>query len=284
MCLIVAKPKGVCLPEYEKMEEWFVTHPDGFGLAFRYGGRVRILKGAMTVEQIFPLLAMMQAYLGKTKPRDVDIIFHFRQATNGQAIPANCHPFPLTKEESAQASLDTLTACAIAHNGMIWSPTILVNNCLEGYGDYAEGIGFLSSGIQNIASNKTDTQEFIEEYMVGLGESLWNPTVQKLIEAYTNSKFALLSKRGITLIGKFIKEDGYWYSNGGYKPAATSIIQLETLCGQAIDENSCDGCGAYDSSLYYGPDDTVTKVCYSCFQVFYNRRPEAEELVMQYQK
>ena len=259
MCLIVTKPKGKSLPVAEQFNFWFKGHPDGFGLAFLHQKKVRILKGALSVERMFELLAKMKEYLDKTKPEDVDMIFHFRQATNGSISPKNCHPFPITDNQEDLASLDILTDCALAHNGIIFNYD----------GDsYPYGL----EGNTEDSLDKTDTQQFIEDYLVGMGDSLWNPSVQDLIADFTDSRFAFLSERGITYIGDFSEENGYKYSNGGYK--GTMINQLTLEHGEA----TCLLCGTDKSPLYF-VDEDLTILCASCLRQLEGVEPNEENEV-----
>lgn len=267
MCLIVTKPQGSRIPKGKKFRRWFDSYPDGFGLAFPYQGRIRILKGAMNQAGMFALLDKMRHCLGN--PQDVDIIFQFRAAVTGRVSPRFCHPFPVTKNQEELDSLDVLTDCALTHNGVIY--------------DYA----VLSRSLGDI----NDAQEFIKDYLVDMGDSLWNPAVQKLIEEYTVSKFALLSARGITYIGNFIEDNGCLFSNGGYKPEANVGKRYargygSEECDDYWTEKSpsvhihkelhteggcqCDFCQGYHPVVYHLTGDKHNKdyqsvVCFDCF-------------------
>ncbi len=271
MCLIVAKPHGVRMPSNNNLARWFKSHPDGFGLAYLDEGKVRIIKGAMDIKGVKRIVKTMRKGLGKTSPKDIDVIFHFRQATNGVISMSNCHPFPVSSDQAELASLDTNCEIAIAHNGIIW-----------GVGDkynYNNPIGF-----------KTDTQEFIEDYITQLRDALWNKAVQGLIEAATSSKFVLLSNRGLTYIGKFVEDGGLFYSNQGYKlyygkpitftPSVNhNAKKYQPPYEEAADYDSptslvqCDFCQQYTSIVYGLPEDKLSGVCHGCFVVLTNRYP-----------
>uniref|UniRef100_A0A6M3LLE3 Putative glutamine amidotransferase n=1 Tax=viral metagenome TaxID=1070528 RepID=A0A6M3LLE3_9ZZZZ len=202
MCLIVTKPIGVQMPNNKDLTRYFDSHPDGFGLAFQDKGRVHILKGAMDTKEMKNLVSRMKKILGKVNPTDIDIIFHFRQATGGYIMPENCHPFPITRNLDALSSLNVVADSALVHNGIIEQHTNYYSKDTTYY--YKE-------------QEKTDTQEFIEEVLADMGKALWNPAVQKLISNYTYSKFAILTAKGITYLGDFIADNGYYYSNSSYK-------------------------------------------------------------------
>lgn len=273
MCLIVAKPKGVKMPKRKRIRDWFESHPDGFGLAFQHNGSVRILKGALTIEEAFEILDKMVYYLGSKSPREVDVIMHFRVATAGVITPANCHPFPITAEQEKLGSLDLLSENALAHNGMITG---------YGYTTYTYKGGVF--GYTEPTGTKTDTQKFIEDYLVALGKHLWLPAVQALIEKCTSSKFAILSNIGIVYIGQFIEENGLKFSNIGYKanPANAPMVAYKPFGVYNQDEvaqwNTCCSCLSETDLLYSIPGDE-SEVCASCFSRYVGRFPEVEERV-----
>ena len=282
MCLIVTKPKGVPLPKRKLFKQWFDSHDDGFGLAFtKPNGKAHILKGAMTEKEMITLLSRLPSLLNGQKAADVAMIFHFRQATDGSVTPANCHPFPISKKEKVLASLDVETNCALVHNGIVW--------------DYA------SAGYPNL-TGKTDTQRFIEEILADLGGNLFSLPVQKLIAGYSdNSRFALLSKKGITLIGQFIKENGLYFSNGGYKftaPAPSFKTYgryqdspnykgyqqgygkegfIESTSAIQRWGKTCDFCEVGGHVLYSIPNDS-SAVCFECYAIMEGQAPTMDEL------
>lgn len=208
MCLIVCKPEGVAMPSLFQLDNWFSTHPDGMGLAFPdASGFMRILKGGMTTTDMRLILDSAEEYIKPCSFIDMDIVFHFRQATEGSVCAGNTHPYPITEDATALQAQNVLTDIALAHNGIIWDYSTYTNK----------------KWVFNMTAAKTDTQSFIEEHLVGLGKTIWNKSVQELIAAYTDSKFALLSKRGITLIGDFVKDGGLMFSNGSYDLPKPSV-------------------------------------------------------------
>jgi len=254
MCLIVVKPKGTPIPQNKLFKCWFRDHPDGFGLAFVEGRKVHILKGAMSIRGMKRMLHQARECLREAPLIDVDMIFHFRLATTGVIAPENCHPFPLTQDETLLASLDVKTDVALVHNGII--PGLM----------YAP-----------VISKETDTQVFVKEHLVGMGEALFNPKVLALIRDYTKSKFVLLTPKGITYIGEFINDQGCWYSNGGYKPMPpinypswqVEVEQDTLLCA------NCDR--AYPAVYMVGQGVEDGVLCLNCFRNIIGRDPMGEE-------
>lgn len=272
MCLIVAKPKGIRMPKGKKLRQWFNSYPDGFGIAFQYQNRVRLLKGAMDVEQMFVLIDKMRHSLNGNNTNNIDIVFQFRLAVTGSVCPKYCHPFPITCNQQELDSLDTITNAAIAHNGVISEYNPLYN------------VNYL--GRKQLGKDINDAQEFIKDYLVDLGEDLWHPPVQKLIEVHTNSKFALLSNKGIAFIGDFIEDNGCWYSNSGYlssKPFEWVPSDLRLPLYTEIEDTSwgvlCAGCQQYYQFLFQPAEDEGSLLCEECFRHFYNRPPTADEQI-----
>jgi len=206
MCLIVSKPRKVRFPKGKQLKRWFDEHDDGFGLMFQDKDKVHIMKGAMTLSDMFKLINKVRDYIKPTKLDNIHIIMHFRQATGGKVCPENCHPFPVGG--SGFGELDTLVDMGLVHNGIIWD-----------YGTYSKGTWEFGG-----ADSKTDTQEFIEDYLTEIGDAIFNPSVQAMIEDFSSSKFAVMSGNTVALIGDFIKDKGgLMFSNGGYKPIPNPI-------------------------------------------------------------
>lgn len=201
MCLIAVKPVGVKAPSNKEFRSWCDIHPDGAGMAFndRSGG-VHILKGALNYKEFISLHDKMRGLIKPLKPEQVNIVYHFRQATEGVIAPHNCHPFPICDNPAQLGSTDVIVDKAIAHNGIIYE-----------YGMYKAGKWDFKQD-----DYTTDTQKFIINYLVGLGDAIYNESVKKLIVAHTDSKFAILDSRGVSLIGRFEQDGGMYYSNSTY--------------------------------------------------------------------
>ena len=196
MCLVIGKPVGAPIPGRKKLKHYFNCHPDGFGVSFQYRRAVRTIKGAMTIKEMFKLLNTIRCLIQPKRPDDIDMLLQWRSAVTGSVSRKFCHPFPVVAEQEQLDSLDTLSELALAHNGVIW--------------DYK--FSYPKTG-----KDINDAQEFIKDFVVGLGQAVFDPSVQKLIEAYTKSKFALLSSEGLCYIGEFIEENGCFYSNMYHK-------------------------------------------------------------------
>ena len=213
MCLIAVKPAGVKAPSNHQLKMWFKEHPDGAGMAFENGdGRIHILKGALDLKSLYKMHRRMCNIIKPEKVHNINVMYHFRQATEGAVAEHNCHPFPLTSDTVALGSTDVICDSAIAHNGVIYN-----------YATYKDGLWDYKQD-----DNTTDTQKFIEQYLAGMGDCIYNKSVGSLIAKHTSSKFAILSDNKITLIGQFIWDKGMYYSNYSYQESIVVVQKEQT--------------------------------------------------------
>lgn len=202
MCLIVIKPHGLAMPSDVDMADWFSYHDDGFGLAFQHKNKVQILKGAMTMKEMFGILERMYQMIGSVEAiNQTNIMFHFRQTSGGAVIPANCHPFPISNNKGVLASTRIRVTSALAHNGII-----------SAYSDWD------STKKTWKDARITDTQQLIEKDLFPLGERLYTKEVLDMVGNLTESKYALMLPDKVLLTTGFISDDGgMLYSNHQYE-------------------------------------------------------------------
>lgn len=273
MCLIVCKPIGRDLPGDQELTRWFKTHDDGMGMMFNTQDRkVHILKGAMTPGEMLTLHAMMIKLIKPLDPRDVNVVYHFRQATHGSVRPGNCHPFPITKDIDQLRATEIITERGIVHNGVIWD-----------YGTYSN-----KSWSFDIKDDLSDSQKFIIDYLADMGSHIHNKGTRKLIAAFTDSRFAILDTHGIDTIGKFIKDKGLYFSNGTYKavpkPIAAPVMYQPPLNSLddygsmgwdyyreeeekgKINEEYCDNCGDLAPAKDLRDTGYGYVLCKSCYK------------------
>ncbi len=192
MCIIVVKPQGIPLPNMETLKTCFDKNPHGAGIAVLKSGEVEthVVKGFFDFEVFFneaiPLI----------DTQDIALL-HFRIASHGAIDEGNCHPFVITKDIDVLRTTDIYTSrTVVAHNGII--------------GMHEEENEHLS-----------DTQIFIKNVLAD--ESIYDTIftsedTQDIIKQYIGSdRLAFLNpQEGILLIGRFIKDNGLYYSNEGY--------------------------------------------------------------------
>ena len=207
MCLIIAKYSGLDLPIESRLRTAWMNNSDGFGLAYWEEGMplVQINKGAMTLRDMLDLVDQVP------NAKNKKVIMHFRMATDGRIDAGNCHPFPVSSSIGQLRRTETRTNCAVAHNGII-------DDFSTGWTKVVDPTTKKVSWKKpEVPPKLSDTQLFIKEHMVGLGKALFNRSVLSMITAYTDSKFALLGRGKLVLLGKFIQDQGIYYSNDGYK-------------------------------------------------------------------
>ena len=187
MCIIAIKPAGKKMFDEEAITRMFNKNPDGAGLCF-YSPKdkcVKIRKGFMDVNSLL-------TYLGKYDFTKVPVILHFRIGTSGHKNEANCHPYAVSMENPTRGNCDL----AVAHNGIMT--------------DYNPPVG----------ADYNDTRNFIMKVLTKLPKNfLLNEGICSLIgNSINGSRLAFLDDKGkIFTIGNFIEDDGYYYSNNGYK-------------------------------------------------------------------
>lgn len=193
MCIIVAKKKGIKLPDKEILNSCFLANNDGAGMMFNDGKHVHILKGFMTFEEFYNTLIDID---NKYNLINKDLILHFRISTSGNVDKGNCHPYPLRPTAEHLRSLNCTTNIGMAHNGIIKKHTPPQGSILN------------------------DTQTFIKNYvfnMYGKNPNFLNdPNNIKLLEAEAGSKLAFLTGDNMYLIGDFIQDNDIYYSNYSY--------------------------------------------------------------------
>lgn len=86
MCLIVFVPKGGRFP-YKDLETIYENNPDGFGMMWTDGDRLRGAKGLVSLDEV--------RYMIRTGPQN-SVAYHFRFATRGASDEDNVHPFEVT--------------------------------------------------------------------------------------------------------------------------------------------------------------------------------------------
>ena len=86
MCVIVTAVPG-SMPEPEDILAMSETNPDGGGVSWWDGERLRVFKN------VDPLKVVGFIYSHWQQLRDAPCLIHFRLATHGAVEPRNCHPF-----------------------------------------------------------------------------------------------------------------------------------------------------------------------------------------------
>ncbi len=191
MCVIAVKPQGITLDtqSFQSLENCFDWNPDGAGFMYPEDDGVRIIKGLMTYEEFIDAIAEHDLWM-----MDKAIVFHFRIATHGTVCGGNTHPFPITKDIKELQATDIHTKTGMVHNGIIFQ--MKTHKVLS------------------------DTMIFVRDYLYEFRTEIHSKKVQRLISLVDDSKFAFLSANKLSLVGGFLKTDGWYYSNDSYLNAA----------------------------------------------------------------
>ena len=203
MCIIVAKPAGVSLPDFKIFQNCFDNNPDGAGLMIAHDGKVRGRKGLMSIGEFKNALDHFEKVYEDLKNHTM--VFHFRIGTHGTNSPANTHPFPLIpggENYEAFKLLDWEADQGFAHNGIIYS---------------------LSSDPDVHKYDVSDTMVFGKKIALFFAECCDIPKsegaqdILNRINSVSSNKFVFLDGEGnLFTMGTFEYKDGVAYSNSSY--------------------------------------------------------------------
>ena len=195
MCIIVYKPSQAKLPEKQVLKKCWKNNPDGAGYMFPSKDMVIIKKGFMNFNDFYKQLIYDKNQYGEFTP----FVLHFRVSTQAGVTKECTHPFPLSDNMDALKKLRVKAQCGIAHNGVI----------------------SLTSDRWNKTITYSDTMKFITDYLtLIITTKKWYEDKSKLtlIEKLAESKLAIMMGDGhVELIGRFIEDNGCYYSNEYYK-------------------------------------------------------------------
>lgn len=260
MCIILAKPAGVAMPDSSIISECWENNPDGAGYMYASKGIVYIEKGIMTFDGLTSKLNALAERFDLTK---LPLVVHFRISTQAGVNPQNTHPFPITRDDKllgARASSSTVGA--MAHNGII--------PCCSTY-DKKE--------------TRSDTWLFVRDYVAKFAERdkklLREDWIQTMIQQATSSKLAFMFPNGdIVLLGKFEREKGIAYSNGTYKEQKKlKYTGPYSYPGYTSDYgySGLSGYGIYDDEAQYPATNSAHKESKAFWGVDYAMLYECDE-------
>lgn len=188
MCVICVSPYGVRQPDRETIRTMFKRNPDSAGYMVARDGVVEIHKGFKDAEELFRELDFE-----KFTEADV-VVYHFRISTQAHTL-AMSQPFPITEDETELKRLDSYSDYGLAHNGILYA--------------WSNGDKVLS-----------DTALFIKGLVAPEIEKngITKRLVKTIREETKGSRICLLDAEGrFYLTGKWIFEDGLYFSNSTYE-------------------------------------------------------------------
>ena len=196
MCIAIAKPIGVDIPNDDILTNCFNNNPDGAGFAFNHNNEVIIRKGYMKLKDF---LDAFHKYDKKFNFKNRGVLIHTRITTHGGTNPQMCHPFPINSDEGALKKIEYCSPFAIVHNGII----------------------SLTSSEATRKKDMSDTAIFVQKYLTKIAKNKnWfnNKANIELIEELIDSKMAVLNGKGkIIMTSGFTEDNGIFYSNSSYK-------------------------------------------------------------------
>lgn len=196
MCIAIAKPIGVDIPNDDILTNCFNNNPDGAGFAFNHNNEVVIRKGYMKLKDF---LDAFHKYDEKFGFKNRGVLIHTRITTHGGTNPQMCHPFPINSDEGALKKIEYCSPFAVVHNGII----------------------SLTSSEATKKQDMSDTAIFVQKYLTKIAKNKnWfnNKANIELIYELIDSKMAILNGNGkIVMTNGFTEDNGIFYSNSSYK-------------------------------------------------------------------
>jgi hypothetical protein len=183
VCMIIYKDVDVKNPVESVLKSCSTSHKDGFGVMWRSGNRVGIIKGMYALPEIVKIVNKI--------PVEVEAAFHFRQATHGVINAQNCHPFPLLTRNDALQTTSGVFDTGVVHNGIIH--------------DFSD----------NTKHNFSDTMNFVKYLAKNSRRYNFESFKQYIPDRY--GKFIIFTPGWTFKFGTFFKDGELEYSNQTYK-------------------------------------------------------------------
>lgn len=175
MCVIIVnKADGKNISREEFRKAW-KRNPDGGGIAYVKGGRVRIVKELVNEHKLWAAYKAIKKALPES-----NIIIHMRIATHGTVSTTNVHPFRVNRN------------LVFAHNGQI--------TCVPKNTVYSDTHMFNTEVLQNLPKDFLQSSGIRLLLEDAIGQS-------KLAFLSSDNTVTILKER----LGTW--EDGNWYSN-----------------------------------------------------------------------
>lgn len=229
MCQILYKPVGVELPTLAMLNDAASSNPHGIGFMYPNNeGKVSIYKMRMSAAMAYDLLTNL-ADCGIDWVA-TPLVLHFRMATHGNTSDANCHPFPITKDDALLSAKYCQSDLGLAHNGVVYIAGVTKN------------------------SDKSDTYTMVQEYFHDFTFDTFKHA-HKLID-----EELLKCDRMIVMNGEGeVIQWGRWHDNKNIQ--SSTWMGYRTITGgrqgrgfNYYDYDCYDGCDGY-GLIDYTPDD-----------------------------
>ena len=197
MCLISIKPSGVPLTDFflEGIEAGAEGNSHGHGYMLKREGKQAFLfsKGMWSGEELVDRVKSLKVTKG-------DILcVHNRLSTHGRKNSFNCHPFIVLPADREDRSWNKM----LDVEGETELPLLMHNGIFSEYG---------------YSNNFSDTFNFVRDFISEREVLKYSQSLVWLEKKIGYNKLAILHpKLGLIRIGDFTEDQGYYFSNGGYK-------------------------------------------------------------------
>lgn len=215
MCIIAYSPYGEKIKN-NTMANCFLAHQDGAGIMFRCSSGIAYVKGIMTIPTLKKRYKEMLAMFP-----GAEHAIHFRTGTSGEDEFGCTHPFPLSDCYFELHMLSGIADRMLMHNGIL------------GHGD----------------NGLSDTQVYVKDILHPMKEILHQQPIQDLIEDHIGAynKFLIFDKEESYLLGDWIEDDYFYYTNSDYLPRIKKTSwkyyidvkkQIDDMYGDDFNEDS----------------------------------------------
>jgi len=257
MCVAIVKPVNIKIPSKEILYNCFKNNPHGAGYSYSNGDFVIINKGFETFDSFYKSLLESEANEDKL------VFIHFRIANRGLKDRGNTHPFPISNNLTKLRIIHS-NHCkyALIHNGLFnfndkeylkYEPLNVISDTMLFSMKLHERLEKLSENIENISSDYSLPS--VVAYNLLTNTTEYTPYINNMIK--DTCRFAIMGvENKFQLFGKWIEEDGIYYSNNSFKQTKSKTRYVYMPC------NYCQ--------TFIEKDEMIkTKVGFCCKQCYH---------------
>ena len=260
MCIAIVKPKFADFPSEQQFKNCFNTNPHGCGFMYSDGENLIIKKGFMTFEDFY------NAFEKEKISKDKLVFFHFRIATHGLIDEGNTHPFPLTMNVSMQRQQELkFKGYGLIHNGVFHYDK--TEFAIYDRSNVISDTMLLAMKIKENIDIRKEEFDSIESAIASYLYDKDKLTKELIDDCIGFNKIAIMNEQeDFVMFGKWIEDNGVFYSNDDYKYAyATYPYYTPTALDEEYD--CCEICGnVLEEDKWY--ETTHGYICEECRNSF----------------
>lgn len=242
MCLAILVPKGK--DKYsEKLIEAIktasVSNSDGMGYAFKRDStkKVYLSKGYTKVNDLLDDISSK-----KLKDQD-ELIVHLRIGNKGSVNEDMCHPFVASNDKEV----------ILSNNKYVNHPVFIHNGTLHKYSAYNSIYSDTYFFAEKFISHKRIQDILINDYELFNNVFTDHISTSRFIFLFPNSNVNAIK------IGKFIEDDGIFYSNDSYKDSSIRNIGGRNYYNHSYYQGYRSR-SYYDDFDFNTPDDVISNL------------------------